>query len=125
MTGTDANAPSDPSGVDLRSDTVTRPTPAMYERMRSAPLGDDGLDGDPTARELEALVARTLDKEAGLYVPTATMGNLLAVLAQTERQGQVLLEATAHMFLTERGGATLAGLAYLGIAGTEIGRAHV
>ena len=118
MTGTDATAPSDPSGVDLRSDTVTRPTPAMYERMRSAPLGDDGLDGDPTARELEALVARTLDKEAGLYVPTATMGNLLAVLAQTERQGQVLLEATAHMFLTERGGATLAGLAYLGIAGT-------
>lgn len=104
--------------IDLRSDTVTLPTPAMFDRMRSAPLGDDGLDGDPTARELEALAARTLGKEAGLYVPTATMANLLAVLAQVERHGQVVIEATAHMFLTERGGATLGGVAYLGIPGS-------
>ena len=106
-----------PPLIDLRSDTVTRPTPAMYERMRTAALGDDGLDGDPTARELEALAARTLGKEAGLYVPTATMGNLLAVLAQVRRQGQVVLESSAHMFLTERGGATLSGTAYVGLAG--------
>ena len=104
--------------IDLRSDTVTLPTPAMFERMRSAPLGDDGLDGDPTARALETLAARTLGKEAGLYVPTATMANLLAVLAQVERHGQVAIEATAHMFLTERGGATLGGVAYVGIPGT-------
>jgi len=103
--------------VDLRSDTVTLPTEAMYERMRTAPLGDDGLDGDPTARELEALVADKLGKQAGLYVPTATMGNLLAVLAQTQRQEQVILESTSHMFTTERGAATLSGLFYLGIAG--------
>lgn len=103
--------------IDLRSDTVTRPTAAMYERMRRAELGDDGLDGDPTARELESLVAHTLGKEAGLYVPTATMGNLLAVLTQVERQGQVALEATAHMFLTERGGATLSAVMYQGIPG--------
>lgn len=104
--------------VDLRSDTVTLPTPAMFDRMRSAALGDDGLDGDPTARKLEALAAHTLGKEAGLYLPTATMANLLAVLAQVERHGQVAIEATAHMFLTERGGATLGGVAYLGIPGT-------
>ncbi|WP_245598103.1 threonine aldolase family protein [Ottowia thiooxydans] len=104
--------------TDLRSDTVTLPTAAMYERMRHAALGDDGLDGDPTARELEALAARTFGKEAGLYVPTATMGNLLAVLTQVPRQGQVAMEATAHMFLTERGGATLGAVAYLGIPGT-------
>lgn len=105
------------SFVDLRSDTVTQPTSAMYQRMRHAKLGDDGLDGDPTVRELEILVANTLGKEAGLYVPTATMGNLLAVLTQVRRQGQALMEATAHMFLTERGGATLSGVAYHGISG--------
>lgn len=104
--------------IDLRSDTVTLPTPAMYERMRNAPLGDDGLDGDPTVRELEQVTARMLGKEAGLFVPTATMGNLLAVLSQTRRQGQVVLEATAHMFASEHAGATLSGVAYLGIAGS-------
>lgn len=103
--------------IDLRSDTVTQPTPAMYERMRSARLGDDGLDGDPTARELEARTADLLGKQAGLYVPTATMGNLLAVLAQAGRQSQVVMESTSHMFLTERGGATLCGVMYQGIAG--------
>ena len=106
------------SFVDLRSDTVTHPTAAMYERMRNANLGDDGLDGDPTARELEALVAKTLGKEDALYLPTATMSNLLAVLTQVSRQGQALMEATAHMFLTERMGATLCGIAYHGIPGT-------
>lgn len=103
--------------IDLRSDTVTRPTPAMYERMQAAELGDDGLDGDPTARRLEGLAAQMLGKEAGLYVPTATMGNLLAVLAQVGRLGQVAMEATAHMFLTERGGAVLGGAVYHGIEG--------
>lgn len=104
--------------VDLRSDTVTLPTPAMYERMCNAPLGDDGLEGDPTARELEQLAATLLGKPAGLFLPTATMGNLLAVLTQVERQGQVVMEAAAHMFMTERGGATLAGCLYQAIAGT-------
>jgi threonine aldolase len=103
--------------ADFRSDTVTQPTEAMYERMRTAPLGDDGLDGDPTVRELEALVAGKLGKEVGLYVPTATMGNLLAVLSQAERQSQVVLESEAHMFVSERGGATLSGVFYLGIPG--------
>lgn len=103
--------------IDLRSDTVTLPTPAMYERMRAAELGDDGLDGDPTARRLERVTADLLGKEAGLYVPTATMGNLLAVLSQVGRHGRVAMEASAHMFLTERGGATLCAAIYLGIPG--------
>jgi threonine aldolase len=105
--------------VDLRSDTVTRPTEAMYARMRSAPLGDDGLDADPTARALEETAAAMLGKAAGLFVPSCTMGNLLAILAQVQRSEQVLLEAQAHMLNTERGAATLTGAFLLGIPGTE------
>jgi threonine aldolase len=105
--------------VDLRSDTVTHPTEAMYERMRSAPIGDDGLDGDPTVRELEAHVAATLGKEAGLFVPSCTMANLLAVLAQGQRNEQAVLESSAHMYTSERGAATFTGLFYLGVAGAD------
>ncbi|APA89667.1 low specificity L-threonine aldolase (plasmid) [Paraburkholderia sprentiae WSM5005] len=103
--------------ADLRSDTVTRPTEAMYACMREAPVGDDGLDGDPTVHALETAVAAMLGKDAGLYVPTCTMANLLAVLAHTQRHEQVLLESSAHMFTTERGGSLLAGLAYTPIEG--------
>jgi threonine aldolase len=110
--------------IDLRSDTVTRPTAAMYERMRHAELGDDGLDGDPTAHALEERVANLLGKESGLYVPTATMGNLLAVLTQVSRHAQVVMETTSHMFLTERSGSTLSGTVYHGITGTA-GEMHI
>jgi threonine aldolase len=105
------------SRIDLRSDTVTHPTAAMYERLRNAPLGDDGLDGDPTTRELEEFAAHKLGKEAGIFVPTATMANLLAVLSQAERQAQVVLESTSHMFTSERGAATLTGVFFAGIPG--------
>ncbi|MGY6272626.1 threonine aldolase family protein [Achromobacter denitrificans] len=105
--------------VDLRSDTVTHPTAEMYERMRAAPIGDDGLDGDPTVRELEAQVAACLGKEAGLFVPSCTMANLLAVLAQAQRNEQVVLESAAHMYTSERGAATFTGLFYLGVAGAD------
>ncbi len=111
--------------VDLRSDTVTHPTAAMYERMRTAPIGDDGLDGDPTVRELEAYVAAQLGKQAGLFVPSCTMANLLAVLAQTQRNEQVVLESAAHMYTSERGAATFTGVFYLGVPGTEIPRARL
>ena len=103
--------------VDLRSDTVTRPTEAMYERMRTARIGDDGLDGDPTVRELEAAAAQLLGKACGLFVPSCTMANLLAVLVQTPRNTQVALEATAHMYTSERGAATFTGAFYLGVPG--------
>lgn len=103
--------------VDLRSDTVTRPTQEMYEVMQSAPIGDDGLDFDPSVRELEESVAQLLGKDTGLFVPSCTMANLLAVLAQTGRSEQVVLESSAHMFTSERGAATFTGLFYLGVSG--------
>ena len=109
----------EPTRIDLRSDTVTLPTEEMYARMQSCPLGDDGLDGDPTAQALEAMAAHLLGKQAGLYVPTATMANLLAVLAQTARQERVLAEATSHLYLAEQGGAALSGAFYQGVPGRE------
>jgi len=108
-----------PQLVDLRSDTVSRPTPAMYARMRTAPVGDDGLDGDPSVRELEQTVASLLGKEAGLYFPTCTMANLLAVVSQTGRNQQVLLEHNAHMLTTERGGSIFSGAAYTAVDGQD------
>lgn len=105
--------------VDLRSDTVTKPTAAMYERMRTAPVGDDGLDGDPTVRELEATTAGMLGKDSALFVPSCTMANLLAILAQAERSEQLVLDSAAHIYTSERGAATFTGLFYLGLPGTE------
>ena len=70
---------ADARPIDLRSDTVTRPTAAMYDAMINAELGDDGLDGDPTARELEQTTATMLGKEAGVYFPSATMANLASL----------------------------------------------
>lgn len=105
--------------VDLRSDTVTRPTPAMYARMQAAPLGDDGLDADPTTRELEAVAAGILGKEAGLFLPSCTMANLVATLAQVERNRQVVLEARSHMFTSERGAATFTGTFLNVVPGTD------
>ena len=71
---------SDPI-VDLRSDTVTRPTPAMRRAMAEAEVGDDVFGEDPTVRRLEALAAELLGKEAALFVPTGTMGNQIAIHA--------------------------------------------
>ena len=105
--------------VDLRSDTVTQPTSAMYQRMMSAPLGDDALDGDPTARELEETCARLLGKEAALFAPSCTMANLLAVLTHLSRGQQLVLEADAHMYVMERGAATFTGAFYVPVGGSE------
>ncbi|HTS93816.1 MAG TPA: GntG family PLP-dependent aldolase [Stellaceae bacterium] len=97
--------------IDLGSDTVTRPTERMLERMRNAELGDDGREGDPTVRALEALAAKRLGKEAGLFMPSGTMANLVAVLAHTGRGGEVLSDPGTHIFRSEMGG--VAGLASL------------
>jgi threonine aldolase len=105
--------------VDMRSDTVTRPTARMYECMRQAPIGDDGLDGDPSTLALEGSVAALLGKEAGLFVPSCTMANLLAVLATGGRSEQVVLEAASHMYVTERGAGTFTGMFYQPVAGTS------
>lgn len=104
--------------VDLRSDTVTKPTLAMIERMVRAELGDDGHGDDPTVIALEALAAERLGKEAGLFVPSGTMGNQVAILAHARGPGEVLAEATSHIFRSEMGGvATLAGLFHRGLPG--------
>jgi threonine aldolase len=97
--------------IDLRSDTVTKPTPAMRQAMANADVGDDVLDGDPTVRRLEARVADMLGKEAALFFPTGTMANQagLAVLSIPGTEG--LIDANAHIIDWEMAGAAaLAGV---------------
>jgi threonine aldolase len=104
--------------IDLRSDTVTRPTEAMLESMREATFGDDSRDGDETVARLEALAAERLGKEAAVFMPSGTMTNLVAVLTHTPRGGEVVLEAGAHILNSELGGITnLAGAFYKAIPG--------
>lgn len=89
--------------IDLRSDTVTRPTPGMREAMMAAELGDDVLGDDPTVQRLQEVTAERLGKEAGLFVPSGTMSNQLAVKALTEPGTQILLEGAAHIYRYEAG----------------------
>ena len=97
--------------VDLRSDTVTKPTPAMLERMLHGELGDDGRGDDPTVKELERVGAEILGKEAGLFLPSGTMSNQVAILAHVTDRGEVIGEATSHIFRYELGGLSIiAGL---------------
>ena len=90
--------------VDLRSDTVTRPTPAMRRAMAEAVVGDDVFGDDPTVRALEERVAALAGKEAALYVPSGTMGNQIAVHCLTEPGDEALLERESHIFVYEQGG---------------------
>ncbi len=92
------------AAVDLRSDTVTRPTPTMRRAMAEAVVGDDVFGDDPTVKALERRAADLAGKEAGLYVPSGTMGNQLAVAAQTAPGDEVLVEADSHIFKYEQGG---------------------
>ncbi len=106
--------------IDLRSDTITRPTEAMLESMREASYGDDSRDGDETVMQLEALAAARTGKEAGAFMPSGTMTNLVAVLAHAQRGSEVLLEQGAHILTSELGGvAGLVGAFHRGIAGTR------
>src|SRR6476620_10339421 len=91
--------------IDLRSDTVTRPTAAMRRAMADAEVGDDVLDGDPTVRHLEARVSELLGKEAGLFFPSGTMANQTAVWVHTTPGTGVLLDANAHIIHWEMAGA--------------------
>ncbi|MBT9165231.1 MAG: L-allo-threonine aldolase [candidate division WS2 bacterium] len=97
--------------IDLRSDTVTTPTPEMREAMYYAKVGDDVYEEDPTVVELEQLGANLLGKEAGLFLPSGTMGNQVAVMSWTRRGNEVILEAESHMYYYEVGGlAVLSGV---------------
>ena len=106
--------------IDLRSDTVTKPTDAMLERMRAADLGDDGREGDPTVRAFEALAAERTGKEDGMFVVSGTMGNLVSLLAHGQPGGAVVLEANAHILRSELGGiASLGGLFHRPVPGVR------
>jgi len=89
--------------IDLRSDTVTRPTPAMRKAMAEAEVGDDVFREDPTVRLLEELAAARTGKEAALFVPTGTMGNQIAVNVWTRPGQEVILEERSHIFNYEMG----------------------
>jgi threonine aldolase len=91
--------------IDLRSDTVTRPTAAMRRAMADAEVGDDVLDGDPTTRRLEARVAALLGKEAGLFFPSGTMANQTAIWVQSVPGTEMVLDANAHIIHWEMAGA--------------------
>ena len=100
---------SDRNPIDLRSDTVTKPTPAMREAMAAAEVGDDVFGEDPTVRELEGAAADVTGKEAALYVSSGTMANLVAVLAQTRPGDELLLGERNHIVRAEAGGVSRLG----------------
>lgn len=91
--------------IDLRSDTVTKPTPAMRRAMAEAEVGDDVLDGDPTVRRLEARVAELLGKDRALFFPSGTMANQAAIWLLAKRGTEVLLDASSHIIHYEMAGA--------------------
>lgn len=95
--------------IDLRSDTVTKPTPAMRRAMYEAEVGDDVLGDDPTVRRLEELAAGRLGKEAALFVPSGTMGNLASLLMHCGRGDEVILGDQAHIYVYEAGGSSAVG----------------
>jgi threonine aldolase len=97
--------------IDLRSDTVTLPTPEMRAAMANAIVGDDVYGEDPTINRLQEMAAALMGKEAGLFVPSGTMGNLAAVLAHCSRGDEIILGNKSHTFLSEAGGiAALGGI---------------
>ena len=100
-----------PELVDLRSDTVTKPSPGMRQAMAEAEVGDDVFHEDPTINRLEAMVAAMYGKEAALYVASGTMANQIAIRAQTHHGDEIIMERTSHPFNSEAGAlAALAGV---------------
>jgi threonine aldolase len=95
--------------IDLRSDTVTQPTPAMRQAMAQAEVGDDVYGEDPTVNQLQELAACMVGKEAGLFVPSGTMSNLTAVLTHCNRGDEVILGTKSHTYLFEGGGVSALG----------------
>ncbi len=109
------------SAIDLRSDTVTLPTAPMLRAMASAPLGDDVFGDDPTVNRLEETAAARLGKQAALFVPSGTMGNLLGVLVNARSGQEVIADADSHLFLNEAAGAAVVGGVQLRQVPTERG----
>lgn len=95
--------------IDLRSDTVTRPTPEMRAAMQAAPVGDDVFGEDPTVRHLEESLAERAGMEAGLYMPSGTQSNLVALLTHCARGDEYIVGQQAHTYRYEGGGAAVLG----------------
>jgi len=95
--------------IDLRSDTITHPTPEMRQAMAQAEVGDDVYGEDPTVNKLEARSAELMGKEAGLFVASGTMGNLVALLVHCGRGDEIILGDQAHTFVYEAGGSAALG----------------
>ena len=95
--------------VDLRSDTMTRPTPSMLKAMVEAQVGDDVFGEDPTINKLEEMAADRLGKEAALFVTSGTMGNLVSLLAHCGRGDEIILGNLSHTFFFEQGGSAAVG----------------
>jgi threonine aldolase len=95
--------------VDLRSDTLTRPTPAMSRAMAEAEVGDDVFGEDPTVNKLEEMAAERLGKQAALLVTSGTMGNLVSLLAHCGRGEEIILGSLSHTFFFEQGGSAAVG----------------
>lgn len=108
--------------VDLRSDTVTHPSPEMRRAMAEAELGDDVFGDDPTLNRLEAIAADKLGKEAAVFVASGTMGNLVSILTHAQRGDEIIIGDKAHIFRSEAGGASaLGGVAYNTLPNDERG----
>ena len=105
----DDSAPPQQAVLDLRSDTVTRPGPAMRAAMASAVVGDDVWGDDPTVHQLEAQTASLLGKDAALFVPTGTQSNLCALMSHCERGEEYIVGQNAHTYKYEGGGAAVLG----------------
>ncbi|SKC63784.1 low-specificity L-threonine aldolase [Maledivibacter halophilus] len=93
--------------IDLRSDTVTKPTDEMRNAMFTAEVGDDVYGDDPTVNELERIAAKVVGKEDALFVPSGTFGNQLAVMTHTKRGDEVILESNSHIIMHEVGASSV------------------
>ncbi|MGH7902758.1 MAG: GntG family PLP-dependent aldolase [Candidatus Dormibacteraceae bacterium] len=107
--------------IDLRSDTVTLPTPEMRRAMAAAELGDDVMGGDPTVNRLQEMAAERLGKEAAILVPSGTMGNLIGLLVSAGRGEEVIADTDAHTFMYEAAGAAAVGGIQIRAVATERG----
>ncbi len=107
--------------IDLRSDTVTRPSAAMRQAMATAEVGDDVFGDDPTVRELESYVAKLFDKEAGLYVPSGTMSNQISLKAVSERGWEMLCDRECHVVNYEVAGPVVHSGLLINLLTTERG----
>ncbi len=109
--------------IDLRSDTVTHPTPKMIKAISDAELGDDGLGDDPTLNKLQDMAADLMGKESALFVPSGTMGNLVSVITHCDRGEEIVLGDQSHLYLYEYGGASaFGGIAFRQVANEEDGK---